>query len=263
MKSSSLVKPRSKMVTKSEYSAPALEKGLDIVELLAVAGEALTAREIGDRLGRSKNEIFRMVFVLLERGYLYRDPTTDKLSLSNRLFELGMRTPRTRGLTEIALPAMQQLSNLLGYSSHLVVINRGETVVVASAVGRSDINFSLQLGYRRPAVDAASGQAIIAFQSPDERSRLIKESFAISQLKTGKRVLASILDQIATEGSVVSDSHDVVGVTDICAPILDKEGHAIASIVIPCLRKVTTAPRHGEVRSALVACCRSIGGNLI
>ena len=128
------------------YSAPALEKGLDILELLATEAEPMTTRQISERLGRSKSEIFRMVYVLVERGYLRRDPATDQLSLSNRLFELGMKTPRSRTLVEVALPAMERLTAMVGHASHLVVISRGETVVIAHAAARTDFNFTLRLG---------------------------------------------------------------------------------------------------------------------
>ena len=86
------------------YPAPALEKGLEIIELLAMAQTPLSARAIAEQLGRSKNEIFRMLFVLIERGYLDRDPATDEIALSNRLFDLGMRIPRARNLVEVATP---------------------------------------------------------------------------------------------------------------------------------------------------------------
>ncbi|MEZ5865358.1 MAG: helix-turn-helix domain-containing protein, partial [Geminicoccaceae bacterium] len=130
------------------YAAPALEKGLDILELLAASAEPLSTRAIAERLGRSKAEIFRMVFVLVERGYLARD-ADDRLRLTNRLFELGMRTPRPRQLTEIAIPVMERLSEETGQSAHLVVVNRGETVVIATTTGGADLSFGLRLGYRR------------------------------------------------------------------------------------------------------------------
>src|SRR5689334_16383793 len=68
------------------YSAPALEKGLDILELLAEERLPLTMRQIGDRLGRSKNELFRMIMVLLSRGYIAREERTDAFVLTQRLF---------------------------------------------------------------------------------------------------------------------------------------------------------------------------------
>ena len=159
------------------YSAPALEKGLDILELLVAEGEPMSARQIGERLGRSKSEIFRMVYVLVERGYLHRDAVTDQLALSNRLFELGMRTPRSRTLVEVALPVMERLSKSVGHASHLVVVARGETVVIANAAPQAEFNFSLQLGYGNAAIEALSGQTIIAFQPPQQRRAMIEEGW--------------------------------------------------------------------------------------
>ncbi len=129
---------------RAAYAAPALEKGLDILELLAGSDQAMTTGQIADALGRSKNEIFRMVFVLEDRNYLMRDPATDMLGLSNRLFQMGLRTPRTRQLTEVAIPAMESLSERIGHSTHLVVVNRGETVVIATAAGGADVGFALR-----------------------------------------------------------------------------------------------------------------------
>ena len=95
---------------RTSYAAPALEKGLDILELLAEAGEPLSTRQIAERLKRSKSEIFRMVFVLLQRGYLVREAGTDRLALSRRLFDLGIRTPGGRQITSIVLPLMERFS---------------------------------------------------------------------------------------------------------------------------------------------------------
>src|SRR4051812_24910425 len=99
---------------RAAYAAPALEKGLDILELLAGSEQAMTTGQIAEALGRSKNEIFPRVFVLEDRTYLMRDAATDLLSLSNRLFQMGLRTPRSRQLTEVAIPAMESLSERIG-----------------------------------------------------------------------------------------------------------------------------------------------------
>lgn len=252
-------KPKSRKVS---YTAPALEKGLDILELLAGEERAMTSGQIAERMGRSKNEIFRMVVVLESRGYLARDPSTDLLRLSNRLFEMGLRNPQTRLLLDVAYPAMQELSVRLGHATHLVVISRGETVVIASAADRADVVFTLRLGYRRPAIDATSGQAIIAFQPADLRKQMVKESrnetgSAISDAKLTKR-----FEEFRRNGFSISESHDVMGVVDICAPILDKQERAIAAIVIPCLKRHGITERYTEVAAALVATCREISGEL-
>jgi DNA-binding IclR family transcriptional regulator len=241
------------------YSAPALEKGLEIIELLATAQKPLSTRAIAERLGRSKGEIFRMVYVLLDRGYLARKPGSDELSLSNRLFELGMRTPRSRQLAEAAAPAMERFSEQSGESAHLVVVNKGETVVIAATAGNADISFTLRLGYRRPALDSTSGQVILAFQDKARRLRLIEESEAVSPPRADRTTLIRRLDAIARRGFLVAASHDVAGVTDICGPILVNGRRAIASIVVPCLnRHKALATHRRDVLHSLIDTCRRI-----
>ena len=52
----------------TRYTTPALEKGLDILELFASTSDELSKREVARRLGRTVSEIFRMLVCLEERG---------------------------------------------------------------------------------------------------------------------------------------------------------------------------------------------------
>ena len=250
-------------IAKPGYSAPALEKGLDILELLSASDQPLTARAIAEHLGRSKSEIFRMVYVLVDRGYLLRDPVTDQLGLSNRLFELGIRTPRSRKLTEVAVPVIEHLSNRIGHSAHLVVVSGGETIVIATATGAADTSFNLRLGYRRPALDAASGRAIIAFQTPAVQARMIADSHRISPAPADGPALEAQLESIRQAGFLVIDSLVFVGITDVCAPILSRNGTALASIVVPCLRRLGADSGTDLVVRELTAACLQISEELL
>lgn len=255
--------PKMSSEDRASYSAPALEKGIDILEALAASEEAMTARQIAEQLGRSKNEIFRMVYVLVERGYVNRDPATDRLSLSNRLFELGMRTPRSRTLVEVALPAMERFANASGHATHLVMVSRGQTVVIANAAPPwTSFNFLLQPGYGNAATEAISGQTVIAFQPEERRKAMIEESLALLGGKSAFPRLIEEIDEIAKRGSIVAPSHFLVGVIDICAPILDKSGRAIASIVVPCLQHRERKEDHESIRAALLETCAEIARDL-
>src|SRR5689334_13722073 len=92
---------------KPTYSAPALDKGLDILEILASTATPMTMSEISVQAGRSRGEIFRMLQVLESRRYISRNGG-DGYLLTNKLFMLGMERPPVRGLTEIALPIMHR-----------------------------------------------------------------------------------------------------------------------------------------------------------
>src|ERR1700732_234878 len=71
------------------YTTPALEKGLDILELLASVSEALTHSEIASRLGRTLTEVFRMLVCLEQRGYISRSSPDERYQLTLKLFEIA------------------------------------------------------------------------------------------------------------------------------------------------------------------------------
>ena len=64
------------------YRAPALDKGLDILELLADQPEGLTRGEIVKALDRGPSEIYRMLERLVARQYVLRSLAGDRYSLS-------------------------------------------------------------------------------------------------------------------------------------------------------------------------------------
>lgn len=243
---------------RSTPSAPALEKGLDVIELLAATGRPMTLREVAEQLGRSKNELFRMVHVLIERGYVVREGA-EGLALTNKLFEIGLKTPRTRDLVAVATPMIQRLARKVRQSVHLVVANRGETVVIAAASGSEDMNFSLKLGYRRPLADAHSGLVLLAFQSEDRRERLLAESIRMMPAPPERDAIDAELRTIGRDGHVVRASRDLVGVTDIVAPVVLRDGEAIATLVVSYLDRRQTAPgEHEAVLDPLLHVCAEL-----
>ena len=70
--------------TKKNYSAPALEKGLDIIELLSETSDGFSQAEIAKELNRSVNEIYRMLNILVSRNYIEFD-TNNERKLSFKL----------------------------------------------------------------------------------------------------------------------------------------------------------------------------------
>ena len=66
----------------AKYRAPALDKGLDILELLARAHAPLSMTGVAAAIGYSKGEIFRMLQVLEERGYIAREHDSTRRAAS-------------------------------------------------------------------------------------------------------------------------------------------------------------------------------------
>lgn len=246
----------------SKYSAPALEKGLDMIELLSREETGLTQAEIARALGRSVSEIFRMLVVLTERGYVVQDPDTDRYSLTTLLFEVAHRTPMVRRLTALAGPMMQRLSRAVNQSVHLAVIS-GDAVLVVGQVDSPGNNvMSVRLGARIELWRASSGRVILACM-PEE---VLAETFARVPLPEGmtEAALREELAQIRRLGFEVRDSFVLRGIVNISAPVIDHTGHAVAALTIPHLERFHDTVGFTECRMRLVeaaaALSRSLGG---
>lgn len=247
---------------RTSYAAPALEKGLDILELLAEAGEPLSTREIAGRLARSKSEIFRMVFVLLQRGYLVREAGTDRLALSRRLFDLGIRTPGGRQLTSVVLPLMERFSEETGHAAHLVVLSRAQTVVLATTSGHLDAAVTVRLGYGRPALEANSGLLILAFQSTTRRQSLMRDASREDRERLGSTELLAVFAELRSAGHRIAASRDIMAVTDIACPVIGPAGHAEAAILVPALRRHGFVTDEMAIVRALTTVCSEAGAQL-
>jgi DNA-binding IclR family transcriptional regulator len=133
----------------SKYRAPALEKGLAVLELLAGAREPMSLNAISRQLKRSVSELFRMIQVLESHGYLEVSNSGEGYVLSNKLFALGMARAPTKDLLDVALPIMHRLTAKIGQSCHLVVASGDQMVVVARVEAPGDQRANGAIGDRR------------------------------------------------------------------------------------------------------------------
>ncbi|MGL9724988.1 helix-turn-helix domain-containing protein [Sodalis sp. (in: enterobacteria)] len=59
--------------SRPEYKAPALSRGLRIIEHFAKDGTPKSMGQLASELGLTFNQIYRIVHCLLAEGYLYQD----------------------------------------------------------------------------------------------------------------------------------------------------------------------------------------------
>ncbi len=222
------------------YSAPALEKGLDILELLCRSETSLSLKEIALRLDRSVGELYRMVACLVERGYLAN--VEDRYLVTTRLFELAHLNPPTHRLLAEAIPLMQMLSGDLDQSCHLTVYNRGKQIVVAKVDAPSGVGFSVRLGAELDVLVSASGRVLLAFQDEETRQARIRESRRVSPHYDDRRI-DETLAKVRGRGFESIASKQVRGLHAISFPILEAQGKAIAALTVPYTERIDKTER--------------------
>ena len=239
------------------YAAPALEKGLDILELLASVSEALTHSEIASRLGRTITEVFRMLVCLEERGYISRTTPEERYQLTLKLFELVHHHHPLQRLVTQARPLVQRVASETGQSCHLAMLNNAEVVLVAQADAPGNMGFSVRLGANIDLLNTASGHVILAFQSDEVRKRAL----AAWRLRSKKAIptgLSRHLNQIRRRGFEELASYQVHGVVNISYPVLNQHGEAIAAMTVPFLARIGDSLGPPQVKEALSQASRAL-----
>jgi DNA-binding IclR family transcriptional regulator len=258
------VAKRGKTETAARYTTPALEKGLDIIELFASTSEELSKREVARRLGRTVSEIFRMLVCLERRGYLAQSPEEDRLRLTLKLFKLAQEHPPVKRLTEKAIPVMHDVTHKTNQSCHLGVLDGGQVIIVAQVDAPTSTGFYVKAGSSVDLMEAATGHVILAHQRPEIRQRAVREW----QRDTKGEIPADLerhLAKIRQQGFEERASYQVNGVINISFPIFDDQGYAIAALSVPFLKRIKDQTSAKDVRfhlqQASLHISKEIGGD--
>lgn len=246
----------------SRYSAPALDKGLDILELLAGRPEGLSLKQIADALGRTPTEIFRMLNHLLHRTYVRRFEPGGIYRLSLKLFELAHRFPPTARLLEVAVPAMRQLADRTEQSCHLSVLHGNGILVLAQTSSPSNWHFSVRMGATFSLAGTASGRVLLAFSSAKELEERLR---AAAETEPPFRATKSFLARLTAlkKRGYEQISHETFqGVADVSAPVVGHGNEVLAALTIPVLLSQRQRAPIAFVREQLLETAASVSMQL-
>jgi DNA-binding IclR family transcriptional regulator len=242
------------------YRAPALEMGLDILELISKASEPMSIGMITQALGRSTGELFRMIQVLEYRGFIEQAGNGIGYVPTPRLFALGMQQAPVKSILEVALPVMRELAEDAEQSCHLALRADGDIVVAARMESASLIGFSVRIGYRQPLLLTGSGTVLYAFQTPATRARW-EAAFDPHLSAERLKAFRDRADRAQANGYDEHSSDIVPGIVDLAAPVLRGE-IAAAALTMPFVRKTPLKIEQGHALQLVREAARRISAEL-
>lgn len=211
--------PESPDSKKAKTAVPAVEKALDVLELLAKSPDGLTMNEIVDALDRTMGELYRVVVYLAEREYLRQNIDTSRYELTLKLFELSHTHDPTERLIKTALPMLERIAAANRQSCHIGVLNRTNVLVLASVQSPLPAGYSVRTGALFPVDQTSSGHVILAFSSDG-----IQESYIARRAPEDRAKLATRLATIRQNGFEDTPSTMIQGVRNLCVPVFDTRG---------------------------------------
>jgi DNA-binding IclR family transcriptional regulator len=244
------------------YAVPALDKAIDVLELLAHRSSGLTKSQLARELNRTMSEIFRVLVCLERRGYIAQ-LDEERYSLTLKLFKLVQEHPPTERLLVDALPIMARVAHETLQSCHIGVLEGSSVVILGQTNPPTDVGFYVKLGSSVDIMSAASGYVILAHQNPPDRERIL-ETWMRETGGKPPRDLGKHLDRIRMAGYEKRASYLVKGVVNISFPVFDSRGSVLCALTVPYIQLNESTVRASRVidvlRSAASEIMAAIGG---
>lgn len=245
-----------------KYRAPALSKGLDILELLATEPRGKTQIEIAKSLGRTTSEIFRVLMVLRHRDYIEQTEDGDRYALTTKMFEVAHRHRPIRRLTAIAGDEMQRLADKINQTVHLGILHGGSVLVIAQVDCPDNNIISVRLGAKIPLYETASGRVLAGWMDAPALNKVLEAAGGEGSDKRADFVHS--LTEVRALGYCQNASLTVEGVRNISAPIRDFSGKVVAAMTVPFVKRLsgTTIVPLDDCLEALRDVCAGISRQL-
>jgi DNA-binding IclR family transcriptional regulator len=214
-----------------------LQRGLQILELLAQEPEGLLAKTVSARSGLNLSTCYHLLNTLVVAGYVVKPHGTQRFGLSGKAC-----FPRHGGVEGAALvplltPQLQALRDRTHEAAYLSLRDGDEIAVGAIVEGTQALRVSLlQIGYAGANHATAIGKAVLAhLDDYDVTAYLARHGMpaltpaTITEPAALKRELAVV----RTRGHSLDLEEFAEGVCCVGAPVFGPTGRVVASLGVP------------------------------
>lgn len=223
---------------KSEYAIQTVSNALRVLEAFE-KDEVLGVTELAKRLHLHKNNVFRILATLEEKGWVEQCADTERYRLGAACVRLGHAFGRARSLSRHGRLALDGLSRASGETSHLAVLRGFEVVMLDGVQAQGPLVTGLHLGGRLLTHCTAVGKVLIACGEKETFERFDREIAARGRLK--KSTERSIVDRdkliehlqdVRVQGFALDLEECADGVVCAAAPVFDASSMLVASIAV-------------------------------
>jgi DNA-binding IclR family transcriptional regulator len=251
------------MESRSSYQS--LERGLRIIEAIAVINGSATLAEIARKTALPRSTAHHLLRALIEFGYLVQDGDARTYTLSPKLFRLTGRTWTKEQLAEIAMPFLDGLSLRTGEGTSLAVLRDGIVTIIAKREPEGPVRVVQEVGARRPIHCTAVGKTLAAWLPQRELDGIIRRT--VFERKTPNTITSPAafhreLAHIRATGFAIDNEEHIQGIRCISATVYDHSGEVRASLCVVGPKNHLPRRRLAEIRQTLATVAGDLSARL-
>lgn len=214
-------------------SASMLDKGLEIISLLAQVRRPLRVSTIAGLLSLPRTTVYRLIASLEQRGFVKRTDTQATYFLSLKFLELAEIVRESLELRALALPFMEKLRDEVDLAVHLVVRDGDEAVYVEKVESNRPVRLFTRVGRRAPLHVTACPRILLASLSDAEIEDYISCTEMVKYTPTtvaDSDTLRKSIQEIREKGYSIAWGELEPLTAAIAVPIRDYRREVVASL---------------------------------
>lgn len=218
------------MLNKTDTNA-SLAKGLRVLECFRAEHPRLAIADVAAMTGLDRATVRRCLLTLHDLGYADYDGKF--FSMTPRVLRLGMDALATLPLPQIAQPWLDQLSEQIGESVSVSILDGTEIVYIARAAQKRVMSIGLMPGSRLPAHCTSMGRVLLA-ALPDEKAQAVIEESDLTprtprSLTSPDEILTEIV-RTRRQGYAMVDQEVELGLRSLAVPVYNARDMVVAAL---------------------------------
>jgi IclR family pca regulon transcriptional regulator len=208
-----------------------LAKGLSVIETFTAEHPRQSISEVSVASGLDRATARRCLLTLAHLGYADYDGKF--FTLTPRVLRLGTACLATMPLPQLMQPLLDRLSEQIGESSSVSILDETDIVYVARAAQRKVMSIGLMPGSRLPAYCTSMGRVLLA-ALPEAAAREILSQAPLSartaHTLTDPEALVAEFARVRLQGHAIVDQEVELGLRSIGIPLYNSRGQTVAAM---------------------------------
>lgn len=216
---------------KAEYHSSTIQRAVDILNLFKDQ-PSFSFGEIQKLLGYNKATLYRVLSTLQDNKYISKS-ANGRYELGLNIFILGHRISNEYQLVNTATPFMRELSQSLGLTAHLGILDGTNVIVIQKSEPDRLIKMSCQVGGFLPAHCTSQGKTLLAF-SPQETVQKVIDTNGLKRytphtICTTEGLMAE-LEAVRLRGYAIDNGEHEKNIRCLAVPIFNESGKIEAAL---------------------------------
>ena len=220
---------------KKASGSQSLERGLDVLEMIAAEGGEVGVRELARRSSLSPTIVQRLISSLASRGYVEKNSETSRYRLGHRSVALGASGELAFDYVVAARRELERLAHEHHLNGFVSVLRGGRAIYLVAVQADGPVAIKVNPGSEMPLHSTGAGKVLLASLSDSEARKLVggrKLAAITPHTITDPAVLVASLAKVRRQGFATVNEENIPGVLSVGAPVRDRTGRVVAALSV-------------------------------